>query len=90
MKWEDEGRQIVLRDGRKTLARARNMDNLGWFVYLPCIDEQFYKIEASTVEEAKWRVTLLLYDRCNGMANYYHKIRDHLPSIHELAEAAGI
>lgn len=90
MKWEDEGWQIVLRDGNKTLARARNMYDLGWFVYLPCIDEQFYKIEAATAEEAEWRVTLLLYNRCNQMANYFHKIRDHLPSIHELADKAGI
>ena len=90
MKWEDEGWQIILRDGKKTLARAQNMHDLGWFVYLPCIDQQFYKVKASSVEEVEWQVTLLLYDRCNQMANYFHKIRDNLPSIHDLADKAGI
>ena len=90
LNWEDEGHQIVLRDGRRILARARNMHELGWYVYLPCIDQQFYSVEANTIEEAEWQVTLLLYDLCNKKANYYHTIRDNLPSIHELAKNAGI
>lgn len=47
-------------------------------------------IDVDSPEEAMWQATLMIYDSCNRIANYYHKIRDHLPSIHDLARSAGI
>ena len=37
-----------------------------------------------TNEEAIWQATLWIYDTCNQIANSFHHIRDHLPSLHEL------
>ena len=42
------------------------------------------------MEEVEWQVTLYIGNKCNKIANQLHKIRDHLPSIHELAEKAGV
>ena len=47
-------------------------------------------IEAASPEKAMWLATLSIYDNCNRMANHYHRIRDHLPSVRDLAEKAGI
>lgn len=41
-------------------------------------------IYANSIEEAKWKATNELYNQCNKCANYYHRIRDHLPNIHNL------
>ena len=54
------------------------------------IAEGFYLMYIDSIEEAEWQMTLYIYDRCNEIANELHKLRDHLPSIHELAEKAGV
>lgn len=47
-------------------------------------------VDADSPEEAMWRATVHVYDYCNRLANHYHRIRDHLPSLHELAREACI
>lgn len=39
-------------------------------------------------EEVIWQTTLWIYNTCNHVANSFHRIRDHLPSLHELREIA--
>ncbi len=39
-------------------------------------------------EEAIWQATLWIYQTCNQVANSFHRIRDHLPSLHELRIAS--
>ena len=48
------------------------------------------EMDLDSMAVAEWQAVLKLYDACNQKANYYHNIRDHLPSIHYLAERAGI
>ena len=62
----------------------------GWdcTIYPKYIAEGFYLMDIDSIEEAEWQMTLYIYDRCNEIANQLHKIRDHLPCIHELAEKA--
>ena len=37
-------------------------------------------------EEAVWQATIWIYRTCNKIANSYHHIRDHLPSLAVLRE----
>ena len=37
-----------------------------------------------SAEEVIWQATLWIYNTCNQIANSFHHIRDHLPSLHEL------
>ena len=53
------------------------------------IAESFYYNGMSSIEEVEWQVTLYIGNKCNKIANQLHKIRDHLPSVHELAERAS-
>lgn len=39
-------------------------------------------------EEVIWQATLWIYNTCNQIANSFHHIRDHLPSLRELREQA--
>lgn len=40
--------------------------------------------ENITIEEIQWQVILWANKQCNSIANSFHHIRDHLPSIHDL------
>lgn len=63
----------------------------GWrciFYNKECNTKYVNQIYANSIEEARWQATLWIHNECNFIANSYHRIRDHLPSIHELAEAA--
>ena len=60
-----------------------------YHVLLEAVDSQ-YHVVADSMEYAEWDAVNNLYNKCNYKANYYHKIRDHLPSIRDLAEKAGI
>lgn len=64
----------------------------GWdcTIYPKYIAEGFYLMNIDSIEEAEWQMTLYIHNRCNEIANQLHKIRDHLPSIHELAKRARI
>ena len=65
----------------------------GWrcvFYNSKCNTKYVSQIHANSIEEARWQATLYIHNECNFIANSYHYIRDHLPSIHELAEAAGV
>ena len=42
--------------------------------------------DMDNAEHAIWQATLWIYNQCNKIANSFHHIRNHLPSIHELAE----
>jgi len=44
--------------------------------------------DINSPEEAIWQATLWIYKTCNHIANSLHNIRDHMPSIHKLAEEA--
>lgn len=92
MKWEEveKDREYKLDDEvipfRCAIRKMTGMDS--WTVSASLLGTQM--IDACSADEAKWRATLMIYDRCNMNANYYHKIRDHLPDIHDLARDAGI
>ena len=59
-------------------------------IYHELIAESFYYNGMSSIEEVEWQVTLYINNKCNKIANQLHKIRDHLPSIHELARKAEV
>lgn len=76
-------------DGKEIIAYVQKKDTV-WdcTIYPDFIAEGFYYRGMSSVEEVEWQVTLYINNKCNKIANQLHKIRDHLPSIHELAEKA--
>ena len=37
-------------------------------------------------QEVIWQATIWIYNTCNQIANSFHHIRDHLPSLHKLHE----
>ena len=92
MKWEEveKDREYKLVDEaipfRCGIRKMTGMDS--WTVNTSLFGTQM--IDAYSADEAKWRATLMVYDDCNRKANYYHKIRDHLPDVHDLARDAGI
>ncbi len=43
-----------------------------------------------SAERALLQATLWIYNNCNQVANNFHYIRDHLPSLHELREQSEI
>lgn len=75
-------------DGEK-IAYIQKKDTV-WdcMIWSELIAESFYYNGMSSIEEVEWKVTLYINNKCNKIANQLHKIRDHLPSIHELAEKA--
>ena len=40
--------------------------------------------ELRNTEEVIWQATLWIYNTCNQVANSFHHIRDHLPSLRDL------
>ena len=90
--WKEynDGEMAVLwsADGEK-IAYIQKKDTV-WdcMIWPKLIAENFYYNGLSTMEEVEWQVTLYIGNKCNKMANQLHKIRDHLPSIHELAKRA--
>lgn len=92
MEWKDEGNQQCLYDdSEKLICRIKKITGqINWALYAPDIFDELYMFPAHTKEVARWRATVMVYNECNRIANYFHKIRDHLPSLHELAAEAGI
>lgn len=52
------------------------------------IAEEFRWCGIDSIKTVEWQTTNYIYNKCNDIANQLHKIRDHLPSIHVLAEKA--
>lgn len=77
-------------DGEK-IAYIQKKDTV-WdcMIWPELIAESFYYNGMSSIEEVEWQVTLYIGNKCNKIANQLHKIRDHLPSIHKLAERAMV
>ena len=75
-------------DGNKIAYIQKKENTWDCTIYSEFIVEEFRLIYVDGIEEAEWQITLYIYNRCNEIANQLHKIRDHLPNIHELAEKA--
>ena len=73
----------------KTVLTILQLNGNEYQVNLECLNEQL-RIHAGSMAIAEWSAVNSLYSYCNQKANYYHRIRDHLPSVRELAERAGI
>ena len=90
--WEEynDGERAFLwsADGER-IAYIQKKDLL-WncMIYPELIAESFYYNGTSSIKEVEWQVTLYIGNKCDRIANQLHKIRDHLPSIHELADKA--
>lgn len=76
-------------DTEDTILAILRLHEKEYKIDLSCINEQ-YNIELESMPAAEWHAVCSLGHFCNKKANYYHKIRDHLPSVHELAKKAGI
>lgn len=89
--YNDGERAYLYSADNKNIAYVQKKDS-AWdcTIYPKFIAEKFYWRGIDSVEEIKWQITLYIYNRCNEIANQLHRIRDHLPSIHELAERAGV
>ena len=84
------GERALLQDADgNTIAYIQKKDYV-WDckVYPELIKENFYFGGIHSIEEVEWQVTLYIEDKCRNVMNNVCKIRDHLPSIHELAERA--
>ena len=87
-KWDSD---LRLRDNRDNVVAYLGLfAPEKWFCRL---DNNDYNIHYSVTleglkskEEAVWQATVWIYNECNAIANSFHRIRDHLPSIHELAD----
>ena len=88
----NDGQRAILRASNGETIASIQKDGLLWYcMMLPkLLAQDFYYKNIDSIEEVEWQVTLYIYNRCNEIANQLHKIRDHLPSIHELAEKAGV
>ena len=76
-------------DGRTIAFIQRKDDIWNCFIYEEFISEDFYWRGMDSIKEVEWQVTLYIGNKSNKIAKQLHKIRDHLPSVHELAEKAG-
>ena len=79
--WSAEGEKIAYIQKKDTAWSC--------FIYEEFISEDFYWRGMDSIKEVEWQVTLYIGNKCNRIANQLQKIRDHLPSIHELAERAS-
>lgn len=90
--WKEynDGRACLFSVDKHMIAFIEKKDDI-WYckIYPELISEDFYFPLVSSIEEIEWQVTLHINSKCNKIANQLHKIRDHLPSIHELAEKCG-
>ena len=76
-------------DGERAFLWSADGERIGnCMIYPELIAESFYYNGTSSIKEVEWQVTLYIGNKCNRIANQLHKIRDHLPSIHELADKA--
>lgn len=78
--WSADGEKIAFIQKKDTVWDC--------IVWPQLIAENFYYNGMSSIEEVEWQITLYIYNKCNNIANQLHRIRDTLPSIHELAELA--
>ena len=87
--YNDGERAYLYSSDNKKIAYIQKKEN-AWdcTIYPEYIAEGFYLMNIDSIEEAEWQITLYIYNRCNEIANSLHKIRDHLPSIHDLADRA--
>ena len=87
--YDDEKMAYLYSSDNKKIAYIQKQES-GWdcTIYPKYIAEGFYLMNTDSIEEAEWQMTLYIYNECNKIANQLHKIRDHLPSIHDLAERA--
>jgi len=91
--WKEynDGERAFLWSGGETIAYIQKKDT-AWdcMIWPELIAESFYYNGMSSIEEVEWQVTLYIGNKCNRIANQLHEIREHLPSVHELAEKAGV
>lgn len=87
--YNDGERAYLWSAGGEIIAYIQKKDTV-WdcMIYPELIAESFYYNGMSSIEEVEWQITLYIYNRCNRIANQLHKIRDHLPSVHDLGERA--
>ena len=90
MKWRaiESGLEYHLVWGDMVYVRIRKMSGMeSWTV---SSDFGCRMIDAESPGKAMWRATLLVSDECNKRVRLYSRIRDQLPSLHELAQNAGV
>jgi len=90
MKWTRSESASFLDDGQSpilSVIRTDGVDGCHYRIDYYCINE-CEEIDGPSLEYAEWQAVLHLGNRCNAEANYYHRIRDKLPSVHDLAERA--
>ena len=89
--YNDGERAYLYSSDNRKIAYIQKREN-AWDckIYPKFITDGFYLMNIDSIEETEWQITLYIYNRCNEIANQLHKLRDHLPSIHELAEKAGV
>ena len=89
--YNDGERAYLLSSSKEKIAYIQNKNSV-WdcVIYPELISDSFYWRGIDSIEEIEWQITLYIYNRCNEIADQLYKIRDHLPSAHELAEKAGV
>lgn len=89
-KWEKiDNYEYVIRDNTNTvIIDLIQNQNEQWIctLYNDEYKLKYYAIfpENMTIEEIQWQVILWVNKQCTNIANSFHHIRDHLPSVHDL------
>lgn len=92
IKWKRSDCYSILYDEDncdKTILSILKLQGNEYQINLDCLHD-YCITTADSMAYAEWYAVNYLYNCCNREANYYHNIRDHLPSIHDLAVIAGI
>lgn len=91
-KWirTDSGDSILYTTDNKKIATILSYGNNNYKLLFWLGKEHFdFDLECGSMEIAEWRAGLVIYDECQKILNRICKIRDHLPSPHEMYKKAS-
>lgn len=89
-KWEkiDDYEYVVRDNNNAIIIQLIQLWNKQWrcVFYNDKYELKYYTffLGNTTIEEIQWQATLWVNKQCTNIANSFHHIRDHLPSIHDL------
>lgn len=89
MEWILTDDEWISKDGFTTILTLSTYNSPETYsVIYPCLGNIMTAFHADSEAEAKWKAVLLLNNRCNEEIAKYMRLRDTLPSFHELYVAA--
>ena len=83
------GDSILYTADNKEIAKILSYGD-GYYKLIFWLNNQHFDfdLELESIEIAEWQAGLVIYDECQKILNRVCKIRDHLPSPHEMYDKA--